>query len=144
MKYVIIRKLIEDEMNSNWDKVSYPLVWENSPSIIKEQSWVRLTILTTGSTPRSIGDSEDIVKGFLVLQIFIELDVGVGIAYVIADEFNTLMSKRILNNIHLYSGRVEHIGQSPTTSFNPGGSGQFRELTPGFFQINVKIPFDAI
>ena len=144
MNHVNLRQYIENEFDANWNKVLYPSVYENAPALVSEESWVRLTILTTDNGKAALGVSEDRIKGILVLQIFVELDKGVGPAYVIADAFNALMSNRNLNGIHLYSGRVEHIGQSPTTSFNPGGSGQFRELTPGFFQINVKIPFEAI
>ena len=144
MNYTNLRKYIEEEFIANWDSVSYPVAFENAPALIKERSWCRLTILTVDNGKAALGVSADKIKGYLVLQIFVELDKGVGPAYTIADAFNILMSNRNLNGVHLYSGRVEHIGQSPTTSFNPGGSGQFRELTPGFFQINVKIPFEAI
>jgi hypothetical protein len=142
MNYTELRKLIEEAFELGWGTET-PIAWENAPAIVDEEYWVRCSILTTDSRNSTIGTKRTVKTGIIVIQIFAPLDKGVGRAYELADLANTILENNRWQDLFTYAGRVEHIGQSPTTSFNPGGSGQFRQLTPGFFQINVKIPFEA-
>ncbi len=142
MDNATIRSLIETEFTNNWTETQ--LVYDNVSANITTAEFVRLTIITTSSFNRTIGDDKTLKKGFIVIQVYIPLDIGMGRADELSDLILAILENQRFSDLFTYAGVVEHIGESPTTSFNPAGSGQFRELTPGFFQINVKIPFDAL
>lgn len=144
MNYSTLRQLIEERFRDNWTLTQ--IAWENSTFEVPNDHWVRLTILPTYASNAIIGDRVNTRKGgLIILQCYSPKGVGLGSSLSIVDAFNTMMQNYRFDNTNLFTfaGSIEIIGESPTTSFNPGGSGQFRELTSGFFQINVKIPFTA-
>lgn len=144
MNYSKIRELVETRVNDNWTSTSI-LAWENSDiEIPANDYWARLTILPTRGVNAELG-SKVKKSGLIILQMYAPKGLGTGKLYELADTFNSLMENYRFPGFDLftYASSPEVIGESPTTSFNPGGSGQFRELTSGFFQINSKIPFEA-
>lgn len=140
MNFSDIRSNIETIFNG-W--TTTPIAWENAPAKVKNKAWIRISIITTSANNRTFGDNGTLKKGFIVVQVFVPLNKGLGSAYTLADTITALTENKTISQMFTYAATIEHIGESPTTSHNPGGSGQFRELTPGFFQINVKVPFEA-
>ena len=144
MNYAQIRQIIEQRVHDNWTDTSL-IAWENSEvEVPANDYWVRLTILPTSGDNSELGTRTK-KSGLIILQIYGPKGVGTGKLYELADSFNSLMENYRFPGFDLftYASSPEVIGESPTTSFNPGGSGQFRELTSGFYQINSKIPFEA-
>ena len=144
MTFAQIRQQIEQRFNDNWSSTTIK-AWENSDiEVPTNDYWVRLTILPTIGENAELGTRTK-KSGLIILQIYGPKGVGTGKLYELADDFNSLMENYRFPGYDLftYASSPEVIGESPTTSFNPGGSGQFRELTAGFYQINSKIPFAA-
>jgi len=144
MLFADIRSNFEQRFNTNWTSTTV-IAWENSDLVVPSDYWVRFTVLPFETENAALGTRTN-KKGLIILQVYGPKGKGTGKLYELADDFNTLMENYRFPGLDLftYAGALEVIGESPTTSFNPGGSGQFRELTAGFFQINIKIPFEAL
>ncbi|RLA04756.1 MAG: hypothetical protein DRQ45_00065 [Gammaproteobacteria bacterium] len=136
-----IRKTLEEHFKSNW--VTPKVIWTAAPSDVPNDYWVRFNVIMLDSFNHTFGDNGVKKTGLAVLQAYAPLDKGTGELYRIADTYIAMMANKRFGNLFLYAGSVEPIGESPTTASN-AGSGQMRELTTGYYQINVSVPFDAI
>lgn len=139
MNYTTIRQTVEGAFNTGWGTTT-PIAWENAPAILTNSEWVRLSVITTFASNSSLGDRRTLKSGIIVIQIFTPLDQGAGRAYELADLANTILENKRWSDLFTYAGAAELIGESPSTH-TLGTS--YTTSTPGFYQLNLKVPFEA-
>ena len=136
-----IRQLIEEKIYNEW--TTTPVIFENTEVVYDPTAiWSKLVIITSSSTNAELGKK---VKktGYIILQMFSPLGVGIGQLLKAADAFLLFLSNYRFTGYDLftYAGTPIIIGE--TTGKGDNLSNQYTTEPSRFYQINVRIYFEA-
>ena len=105
--------------------------WPNTQVSHSDVPFVRFSVMITASRNGTIGpSSKKRVKGFIVVQIFVEFGDGYADAYSLAGHVFDVFENQQFNGVITFAGETVELGRDPDNS--------------SLYILNAKIPFEAM
>lgn len=127
MTFDFLKSTLEAYFETQWASTT-SLQWENAKGKIPDDSWIRFVLRPSITQNAELGSEQNRISGFIVVQIFVQLDKGLGEAYRLADSVVSILQNKSISGIFTYAGTVNPIGNSDQQ---------------GYYQLNTLFAFDA-
>lgn len=112
------REAIYQKVVDNWTSTSYVFQNENDDSLYEgEVSWVRWSVLETGSRQETLGQKTDRRyrrENIVTAQIFTPINAGMSAAGTLAEEVRTLFEGEAFSDLDFFDG-VQILDLGPDT-----------------------------
>lgn len=122
------RSIVESFLGDNFE--TCPIRYENVGMPKEVAAWISLNDKQNLSDPTGMGESATVVKGNLIIGIFVQRGSGTAEARSIAKELSDLLGNKELEGIAF---------QEPVFHGSPGGDPNI-----SWYQMNLVIPYTSI